>query len=123
MDRMSEKDILAAMPDLSPLIVERVGNHLKFSIRAQDDILLQLPADYEQLLARRLAELLDDEAPLTAEISLSGHIGLSSRQLGSLIALGKVLRGRFGQVPVTNAGPGVRHLLQMTRTDQLFKLG
>jgi hypothetical protein len=111
------------MPDLTPLVVERTGDHLTFKLRDQEEILLQLPDDYEVVLAQRLAGLLSEEdASLTAEISLDGLIGISSRQLGSLIALGKVLRPRFGTVPVTHVSAGVRRLLALTRTDRLFAL-
>ncbi len=118
----SDKASVSTMPDLSPLALHREGDHLKFVLRASAGILAQLPPDYEQLLAGRLAEVLAEQAPLTAEISLAGHPGISSRQLGSLIALGKVLRPRFGAIQMTDVSPAVRHLLEMTRTDRFFKL-
>lgn len=116
------KSAVAATPDLSPLALHRETNHLEFVLRGQQEIMVQLPADYEQVLAERLAEVLAEPEPLTAEINLHQVAGISSRQLGSLIALGKVLRPRFGRVRVTNVAPAVRHLMEMTRTDQLFQL-
>ncbi|MCK4342925.1 MAG: STAS domain-containing protein [Phycisphaerae bacterium] len=113
---------MASMPDLTPLALHREGNHLKFVLRTPKDILAQLPDNYEQILAQRLANLLADETPLTVEINLAGLAGISSRQLGSLIALERVLRPRFGAVLMTNVSPTIRHVLEVTRTERLFKL-
>jgi anti-anti-sigma regulatory factor len=113
---------LAAMPDLTPLALRREGNRLEFVLRTQDDILGQLPDDYEARLSRTLDEILAGADTPTATINLDDVPGLSSRQLGSLIALGKVLRPRFGTVPLVGVSPSVRHLLEMTRTNQLFQL-
>ncbi len=108
--------------DLSPLELKREGNLLRFTFAEQVDILPELPADYEALLTEKLAPILAHQATLTAEISLEGLAAISSRQLGSLITLGKVLRPRFGRLALTNISGGVRHLLGLTRTDQLFDL-
>ena len=109
-------------PDLTPLELQRVGNHLRFVLKSQADILPELPADYEQLVAHRLGLILAEQAQFTAEIDLQNLAGLSSRQLGSLIALQKVLRQRLGNVPVKGVSSGVRHLMRVTHTDQLFGL-
>lgn len=122
MEDGTEKTIATPMPDLTPLAVQRDGAHLKFTIRTQEDILAQLPEDYERRLSDRLGELLADPTPFTTEVSLAGLAGISSRQLGSLIALGKVLRPRFGTLTLTNISPPVLHLLKLTRVDQLFNL-
>lgn len=108
--------------DLTPLALHRAGSHLQFFLKTLEDILPELPGDYEHLLARRLGNILQEPAPLTAEINLQNVVGVSSRQLGSLIALEKVLRPRFGRLRVTGVSPAVRHLLELTRTDQLFDL-
>lgn len=108
--------------DVSPLEFQRTGAHLRFVLSAHSDILAELPADYEQLLATRLVEILTDPAPLTAEVSLEGHPGITSRQLGSLIALQKVLRPRFGRVRLTGVSQSIRNLLARTHIDKLFEL-
>ncbi len=102
--------------------MQREGNHLRFTVRRADDILPELPANYEQLVAYRLGGILAEKAQFTAEIDLQSLAGLSSRELGSLIALQKVLRPRFGQVAIKGVSAGVRHLMQLTHTDQLFGL-
>lgn len=110
----------ATLPDLAPLALQRAGDHLRFVLRAPQDVLIELPQDYEQLLAEHLAPLLRDPHPLTAEISLAGVPALSSRQLGALIALAKVLRPRFGPIPISGAAAVIVRLVHLTRTEQLF---
>jgi len=120
LEKLSSNPVPTALPDLTPLALQRDGHQLEFTLRSPQDILAQLPDEYERLLTERLAGILAEEAPLTARINLENLAAVSSRQLGSLIALGKVLRPRFGKVLVTGVSPSIRHLLQMTRTDQLF---
>lgn len=112
---------LASGPDLTPLALHREGQHLRFVLRVQDDILEQLPPNYEEVLTERLAGILKDAGDSTAEIDLEDVAAISSRQLGSMIALGKVLRPRFGPLPLRRVSEGVRYLLEMTRTNALFK--
>jgi len=111
------------LPDLTPLALRRAGNRLEFTLCPQTDILAQLPANYEEMLKERLADVLSGDAPLNLRIDLENVAAISSRQLGSLIALGKVLRPRFGKVLMVGVSPSVRHLLQMTRLDELFTIG
>ena len=113
---------MASEPDLSPLELQREGNHLRFCLAAAEQILPELPADYEQLLSVQLRDFLRGTAPMTAEVDLQNIAGISSRELGSLIALQKVLRPRFGRVPIRGVSDGVRHLLAMTHVDQLFQM-
>ena len=106
--------------DVSPLELQRSGNHLRFALAAHSDALAELPADYEQLLTVRLQQLLVEPKPLTVEVSLEDRPGISSRQLGSLIALQKVLRPRFGRISLTGVSEGLRHLLTRTHIAKLF---
>ena len=100
--------------------MQRSGNHLRFVLASHSDALAELPADYEQLLTVRLQEILAQPEPLTIEVDLAGRPGISSRQLGSLIALQKVLRPRFGRIPLTGLSESIRHLLARTHIDKLF---
>jgi len=100
--------------------MQRSGNHLRFVLASYSDALAELPADYEQLLSVRLQEILAQPEPLTVEVDLAGRPGISSRQLGSLIALQKVLRPRFGRIPLTGLSESIRHLLARTHIDRLF---
>ena len=109
-------------PDVSPLELQAHGNHLRFVLSSQADIMAELPADYEDLLRVQLEQILTDSRPLTVEANLAGQAVISSRQLGSLIALQKVLRPRFGRIPLTGVSDGIRHLLARTHIDKLFDL-
>ena len=111
---------MVPLPDVSPLELQRTGNQLRFVFAAQSDMLAELPADYEQLLTTRLQQILAEAQPLTVEVDLEGRPGISSRQLGSLIALQKVLRPRFGRIPLTGVSEGLRHLLTRTHIATLF---
>ena len=113
---------MASVPDLSPLELQRTGDHLRFVLSPQPDILAELPRDYEQLLNTRLTNILAEPQPLTAEVHLHDLAGISSRQLGSLIALQKVLRHRFGRMPITGLSDNVRRVLSMTHVAELFEL-
>lgn len=113
---------MATLPDISPLELQRSGNHLRFVLKPQDEILPELPADFEELLAHSLADVFEGAETVTAEIDLGQTPALSSRQLGSLIALRKVLRERFDRVPIHGVSGSVRHLLELTRTDQFFEV-
>jgi anti-anti-sigma regulatory factor len=104
------------------LELQRSGNHLRFVLSAHSDVLAELPADYEQLLTLGLKQILAESQTLTVEVNLAGHSGVTSRQLGSLIALQKVLRPRFGRVPLTGVSEGIRHLLARTHIDKLFEV-
>lgn len=106
--------------DLSPLELHCEADLLRFQFKTQEGIYAELPADFETLLASQLAEVLQPGTTWRAEIDLQDVSGLSSRELGSLIALQKVLRPRFDRVPIVNVSHSVRHLLEITRTDQFF---
>lgn len=112
---------LASAPDLTPLALHRDGRRLRFVLRTQDDIMEQLPPNYEEVLTERLAGILSDPTDFIAEVDLEDVAAISSRQLGSMIALSKVLRPRFGPLPLRRVSEGVRYLLEMTRTNALFK--
>jgi anti-anti-sigma regulatory factor len=109
--------------DLWPLELERTGSHLCFLLSPQGEILPELPAHYEELLAEHLGDLLAEPGRLTVEVNLQSLAGITSRQLGSLIALQKILRRRFGRIPITGVSPAVRQVLTLTHVDQLFDLG
>lgn len=108
--------------DLSPLTAQCDGIVLRFVFTLQDEILPELPADYEAMLADRLVHVLADEALQAAEVDLEDRAGISSRELGALIALLHVLRPRFGTVRLVRVSPMVRNLLVLTHTDRLFVL-
>lgn len=107
-------------PDLSPLELHREGSHLRFRFEQDADSLPELPADYENLVRRQLDELLKEDAEFSAEIDLSDQHGISSRQLGSIIALRKALQPRIEHITLRGANANIRQLLRMSRIDELF---
>lgn len=113
---------LAVLPEILPLHVQREGNHLRFGLLARDEILPELPADYERFLEERLAPLLAERGALTIEIHLEHHAGVSSRELGALITLQRVLRRYFDRIPVTGLSDNVRHVLNVMGVGPLFDL-
>ena len=121
-ERETETVAVASPPDLLPLELHRTGNHLVFAFAPREDILPELPRDYEELLAAGLLDVLQEPAALTAEINLQDTPALSSRQIGSLIALQRVLRPRFERIPITGLSDGVRHVLGLMRVDRLFAI-
>lgn len=113
---------MTALPEILPLQVSREGDHLRFSLASREEILPELPADYEQFLEERLAPLLVERHELRAGIDLEQHPGVSSRELGALITLQKVLRRHFETVPMTGVSDSVRHVLEVMGVGQLFDL-
>lgn len=113
---------MARLVDLSPLELCKEGNKLRFSLKQPEELIVELPPDYETFLSKQLGEILADETQPEAEIDLGTLTAISSRQLGSLIALQKILRPQVGRIRLTGVSPAVRHLLELTRTDQLFEL-
>lgn len=107
--------------DLSPLQLERQGDCLHITLSPTGDMLPELPADYDRVLADQLHPLLSaDLRRVLAD--LQNAAAISSRQLGALIAVQRVLRPRFGALPLCGVSDGVRRLLALTRTDELFRL-
>jgi anti-anti-sigma regulatory factor len=106
--------------DVMPLLALSDGQAVRFCLSGPDEMLLEIPADYEAVLRERLAPLLTTLASMHAEVDLAGIRAVSSCQLGALVALQKVLRPHFGRVPIVNVGENVRHLLAVTHVDRLF---
>jgi anti-anti-sigma regulatory factor len=119
---MEKVAVELSAPDLSPLELTRRGNQLHFVLGAREDILPELPENYEALVAERLAAVLKGPGDWSAEVDLRHVSAISSRQLGALIALQKALRPHVGRVRIVGISGGVRRLLALTHVDQLFDL-
>lgn len=113
---------MADIVDLGPLTMAREGNHYCFTLTPTAQPVLELPPDLEQDLSARLAELLPPGANVSVVFDLQNLPAISSRQLGLMLALRKVLCERSPRLTVSGASDGVRRLLQTTRTDQFFEL-
>ena len=84
--------------------------------------MLELPPDYERFLVERLRPLLDPGKSPAVEIDLENLPGISSRQLGLMLALQKALADHYEKLCVTGLSDGVRRLLNLTRTEQFFEI-
>jgi anti-anti-sigma factor len=110
---------VADLPKLGPLNVEREAAAYRFTIANPAEMSLELPADYDEFLATRLSDVMQDQ-DAHFELDLRGLPAISSRQLGLMLALQKALRGRCERLTLCGVSEGVRRLLGMTRTDRFF---
>ena len=106
--------------DLGPLALAISGGDWRFQLSNPNEMLLELPSDYEELLARRLAELSGDSPPPRLVMDMENITAISSRQLGLMLALRKTCDAWSGRVRVVNISPAVRRLLDLTRTERFF---
>ncbi len=113
---------MAEMVDLGPLQMACEGDRYRFSLTQTERLGPELPADFEQQLAERLAQALPAGRPLRLLLDLQNVPGLSSPQLGIMLALHKTLRNYGPRLPVVNASQRVRRLLEVTHTEQFFEL-
>lgn len=105
-----------------PLAVQRDGQRVCLSFVESEAILAELPPELDTYLEQRLGELLETSARPDVVFDLHNAPGISSRQLGVLLALHKTLRPRVSRLPLTGVSENVRRLLEMTRTAQFFEL-
>ncbi|MCH8805726.1 MAG: STAS domain-containing protein [Planctomycetes bacterium] len=108
--------------ELGPLTMSREGDRCRFTLSAPDQMTLNLPRDYQQHLSEKLGDLLAENAEISITFDLEDLPGISSRQLGVMLALRKALRARCERLPLTGVSPGVQRLLAVTRTDQFFEI-
>lgn len=112
------KDLASEVRDLGPLRWRREQNCIRLCLATPEQFLLEVPADYEQVLRSGL--LAGAPADATFVMDLAGVPAISSRHLGVLLTVQKVLRDRIGALPVVNVSDGVRRLFELTRTDRFF---
>ena len=106
--------------DLGPLSLTLDPQLWKFKLAHPDEMTLELPPDYERFLTEHLEPLLARQPAPQVELSLEDLPGLSSRQLGLMLALHKVLADRCERLPLTGVSHGVRRLLHLTCTARFF---
>ena len=119
----SDRAAMSQTPDLGPLTLTQERDRWRFTLTTPGEIMLELPSDYERFLTERLRPLLGPAAPPAIEMDLQGLPGISSRQLGLMLALQKSLADRCEKLCVTGLSEGVRRLLNLTRTEQFFEIG
>lgn len=105
--------------DLGPLIAVRHGDCATVTFSGASALDLEIPDNYEADLRDQLDELM--AAGVRFELDLQNLPGVSSRQLGLLIILHKVVRDAQPRLPLRGVTPAVRHVLEVTRTSQFFE--
>lgn len=108
--------------ELGPLSVTKVGDVYRFVLAHADEMSLEIPPDFEQRLETHLRPVLDSESSPRFEADLADIPGISSRQLGVLLALQKVTRDKCGELPLRRVSREVRRLLDLTKTARFFVL-
>ena len=111
---------MSEIVELGPLEMSREGDRCRFTLSAPHQMTLTLPKGYQQHLSQKLGDLLAEGAEISVTLDLEDLPGISSRQLGVMLALRKALRARSDRLPLSGVSPGVRRLLAVTRTDQFF---
>lgn len=107
--------------DLGPLTLAQEGDTFRFTLSTPDEISLELPAGYEQQIAEKLASVLVAAPNAQCVMDLEDIPGISSRQLGLMLALHKAVQGHTPRLVVTGVSETVRRLLDVTRTAQFFE--
>jgi anti-anti-sigma regulatory factor len=118
----SERVAMSQTPDLGPLTLTQEGDRWRFTLTTPSEMMLELPSDYERFLTERLEPMLRASALPPIEMDLRGLPAISSRQLGLMLALQRALADRCEKLCVTGLSDGVRRLLNLTRTEQFFRI-
>ena len=113
---------MADTVDLGQLVLTRGTECCRFTLAAPTQPVLELPANLERQLGERLANLLAAGDRPAVVLDLEGIPAISSRQLGVMLTLSKVLRDSVPRLPLKGVSGGVRRLLEVTRTDQFFEI-
>jgi anti-anti-sigma factor len=111
---------MAETVDLGPLKMAVGDDTAVVWLADPQAIVLEISEQYEDELQRALKQVLDSGRAVV--LDLEDLPALSSRQLGLMLTLQKVVTPRQGKLPVWNVSPGVRRVLKMTRTGHFFAL-
>ena len=108
--------------DLGPLALTIEGYDWRFTLTAPTEMTLELPPDYEHFLREKLKRFFESSAKPAIEMDLQNLPAISSRQLGLMLALQKNMSEHSQRLRMTGISPGVRRLLNLTRTEQFFEI-
>ena len=108
--------------DLGPLTLAAGGDLWRFTLTSSTEMMLELPPDYEHFLRERLERFLQLPGQPTIEMDLQDLPAISSRHLGLMLSLQRTLADRCERLRITGISPGVRRLLNLTRTSQFFDI-
>ncbi len=123
MDNSSSEQLNARETcDLGPLTLAIEGHDWRFTLTAPTEMTLELPPNYEHFLREKLEPFFESSAKPAIEMDLQNLPAISSRQLGLMIALQKNMSEHSQHLRMTGISPGVRRLLNLTRTEQFFEI-
>ncbi len=108
--------------DLGPLELWVGDRQWCFRLSAPDEMTLELPPDYENVLRKRLGPMLEGKPEPVLVMDLENLPAISSRHLGLMIAIHKALGDRCGKLRLRNVSGAVRRLLDLTRTSRFFEM-
>lgn len=111
---------MAETVDLGPLTMAVGDDTAVVRLSDPQAIVLEISEQYEEELQRALKQVLDSGRAVV--LDLEDLPALSSRQLGLMLTLQKVVTPRQGKLPVWHVSPGVQRVLKMTRTGHFFEL-
>lgn len=103
--------------------IERAGDAFRLTLNPAPMPTDELPNDFQQSFAERLASVIGTQGPVEVYLDLQQIPAISSRQLGLMLSLKKALKGRCELVKVRGVRENVRRLLEITHTLQFFELG
>jgi anti-anti-sigma factor len=90
-------------------------------LAAPADVSLVVPPTFDRELSEKFREHLGPAAQLAIHFDLENLPGLSSRQLGLLIATQKAVRPWSARLALVGVHQTVRRLLELTQTSQFFE--
>ncbi len=105
---------------IGPLLLDVEAERATITLAEPSVVALEIPDSYESQLRNRLADLL--EKNIRFEMDLEQLPAISSRQLGLMLTIHKVIRDRQPTLRLRGVSDTVRHVLGMTRTQQFFEL-
>ena len=106
--------------ELGPLTLAIDGTTWRFRLTNPTEMTMDLPPDYEELLRKKFRRFLGNSMPERLLMNLADIPAISSRHLGLLLALYKVLSEQDLKLTVSGVSPGVQRLLRLTRTEKFF---
>jgi len=106
--------------EIGPLTIRLDGDTWRITLTTPDEVTLELPPGYDLTIRRALDSTIPDR-PVDIVFDLDSRPGISSRQLGLMLALRKAVAFRGDRLRIVGATEPVRELLRVTRTEQFFE--
>lgn len=106
--------------EIGPLTIRLDGDTWRITLTTPDEVTLELPPNYDKTIRDALDSVIRDR-PVDIVFDLGSLPGISSRQLGLMLALRKAVAYRGDRLRVAGATDPVKELLRVTHTEQFFE--